>query len=157
MIKYYEYLVAGARVAYDKTADYVSYYTGLHSDSENDDHDEQDDRIEDYDGYLKIETYNNEKNHKRLFEHVGFVDEYTTFVSKPTHVIENIYLGSAFNAASFETLKEFNIKVIMNATSEISEYYPDDFKYIRYKLYDNNKHSIKKYLEQSYSDIKHHQ
>ena len=45
----------------------------------------------------------------------------------------------------------------MNATTEISDYYPEEFIYLRYKLYDNNKHSIKKYLEQSYSDIKFHQ
>ena len=28
---------------------------------------------------------------------------------------------------------------------------------MRYELYDNNKHSIKKYLEQSLNDIQHHQ
>ena len=50
-------------------------------------------------------------------------------------------------------LKDKNIKVIINVTTEISEYYPDEFIYLRYKLYDNNKHSIKHYLEQSYEDI----
>ena len=37
--------------------------------------------------------------------------------------------GSAYNAASYYDLKEKNIKMILNVTSEISEYYPDDFEY----------------------------
>ena len=155
MWKYINYAGAFARVMYDKTSDYVSYYTGLNNNSDSDSSTE--DTIQDYDGIIKIELYEKENLSKRIYPANSLYNEYTTFVNKPTHIIDNIYLGSAFNAASYDILKELNIKVIMNATSEISNYYPDDFQYLRYKLYDNNKHSIRKYLEQSYNDILFHQ
>jgi len=154
MKKCVNYITSTARVFYDKAYDYASYYTTTNMiDSD----DSDDDVIQDYDGILKIELYQNENNSTRIYPASGYYNEYTTFYSEPTHVVDNIYLGSAFNAATYDTLKKFNIKVIMNATSEISNYYPRDFSYIRYELYDNNKHSIKKYLEKSFNDIKYHQ
>jgi protein-tyrosine phosphatase len=158
MWSYYDYLTAGMKVVYDKTTDYALYYTGYGDyDKDREEVTINDDVIENYNGLLRIETYKDEKNNKRILEPVGYYDEYTTFFSQPTHIIDNIYLGSAFNAANYGTLKDHNIKVIINVTTEISEYFPDEFTYLRYKLYDNNKHSIKHYLEQSYDDIKHHQ
>lgn len=156
MWKYINYIHAGAKVIFDKTSDYAMYYAGINNKDDNNDSD-NDDTIQDYDGVLKIELYQDENNNKRIYPDSSLFQEYSTFLNKPTHIIDNIYLGSAFNAASKDILKELNIKVIINATSEISNYYPDDFTYLRYKLYDNNKHSIKKYLEQSYADIKYHQ
>ena len=157
MWKYATFTGAGMKVMYDKATDYLSYYSGLAKPNEINNSEKNDDTIQDYDGVLKIELYQDESNNKRLYPGSSFIDEYTTFFNKPTHIIDNIYLGSAFNAATFETLKELNIKVIMNATSEISNYFPDEFEYIRYELYDNNKHSIKKYLEKSFNDITFHQ
>ena len=66
-------------------------------------------------------------------------------------------MGSAFNAASYYDLKRNNIKVILNVTKEISTYYPDDFKYFNYNIYDNNIESIEDYLEKAYQDIKKYQ
>ena len=43
--------------------------------------------------------------------------------------------------------------MILNVTSEISEYYPDDFEYKKYELYDNHVDSIKQYLNNAYNDI----
>lgn len=45
----------------------------------------------------------------------------------------------------------------MNITKEISNFFPDDFTYVRYDIYDNNKHSIQQYLEEAYNTIKYHQ
>ncbi len=153
MKRVYNYVSSNTKVLYDKAADYVSQYIKSESDSDSD----GDDTIKDYDGVLKIELYQDEDKSTRIYPPVGYYTEYSSFWSEPTHVVDNIYLGSAYNAASYKTLKNRNIKVIMNATTEISDYYPDDFTYLRYKLYDNNKHSIKKYLEKSYDDIKYHQ
>lgn len=153
MKRVYNYVSSNTKVLYDKAADYVSQYMKLESDSDSD----GDDTIKDYNGVLKIELYQDEDKSTRIYPPVGYYTEYSSFWSEPTHVIDNIYLGSAYNAASYKTLKNRNIKVIMNATTEISDYYPDEFTYLRYKLYDNNKHSIKKYLEKSYDDIKYHQ
>ena len=68
-----------------------------------------------------------------------------------------LYIGSALNAASYYDLIKLNIKIIVNVTKEISEYYPDDFIYLNYDIYDNNDDSITKYLEEAYLDIKKHQ
>ncbi len=154
MKRIYNYVSSNTKVLYDKVSDLAHQYTKTESDSENSD---SDDTIKDYDGVLKIELYEDEDKSTRIYPPVGYYTEYTSFWKEPTHIVDNIYLGSAYNAASYNTLKNRNIKVIMNATTEISDYYPNDFTYLRYKLYDNNKHSIKKYLEKSYDDIKFHQ
>ena len=153
MKRLYNYVSANTKVLYDKTTDYIGQYVKPESETDSD----GDDTLKDYDGVLKIELYEDEDKSTRIYPPVGVVTEYSSFWSAPTHVVDNIYLGSAYNAASYQTLKNRNIKVIMNATTEISDYYPDEFIYLRYKLYDNNKHSIKKYLEKSYDDIKNHQ
>lgn len=157
MWKYYNYVSSSSKVLCDKTFDYVNYYTGMGPDSSSESDDKNDqDTLEDYIGVLKIELYENESESTRIYPAVGIYNEYAMFWSHPTHAIDNIYLGSAFNAASYDTLKDLNIKMIINATTEISNYYEnsEEFKYLRYKLYDNNKHSIKKYLEKSFGDIK---
>jgi hypothetical protein len=81
------------------------------------------------------------------------INQYYFFFSSPTHIIDNIYLGSAFNAASYYTLINLNIKKIINVTQEISPYFNNDFEYKIYKLYDNNNDNISDYLEDSYNYI----
>lgn len=166
MWRYLNNISSSAKVLYDKTTDYVTYYAGYADDGDSSDsfnkddnkHDNvKDDTLADYDGVLKIELYQDENDSMRIYPPSGFYNEYAIFWSDPTPVVDNIYLGSAFNAASYDLLKKLGVKVIINATTEISNYYPEEFVYLRYKLYDNNKHSIKKYLEKSFEDIQYHQ
>ena len=152
-----------AKVFCDKATDYIGYYTrydNTNTDNSSDNIDDDiEDNIEDYSGILKVELYEDENESMRIYPPSGVYNEYLTFWSEPTHVVDNIYLGSAFNAASYSLLKKLNIKVIINATTEISNYYEksNDFTYLRYKLYDNNKNRIRQYLEKSFSDIQSHQ
>lgn len=157
MWRYINYAKASSKVLCDKVTDYAGYYAGYVDESDVPSSDN--DTIEDYSGFLKIELYEDENESNRIYPASGLYNEYSTFWSKPTHAIDNIYLGSAFNAASYDLLKELNITLIINATTEISNYYEEsnEFTYVRYKLYDNNKNSIKKYLESSFNDIKQHQ
>jgi protein-tyrosine phosphatase len=85
----------------------------------------------------------------------NIINQYTFFFSNPTHIIDNIYLGSAFNAASYSTLKSLNIKNIINVTQEITPYFEhyNEFNYKVYKLYDNNNDDINIYLDDSYEYI----
>lgn len=83
----------------------------------------------------------------------NIICEYTTFFSGPTQVHPHIFLGSAYNAASFQTLVDNNIKYIINVTNEISNYYPDYFTYYQIPMKDNNVDSISKYLDDSYTKI----
>lgn len=154
MWKIVDYLNATRKVAYDKTMDYAMYYMGYAGEEV---HDESNDSVENYKDLLKIEEFTDETTNSRIYPEVGYYDEYTTFFSYPTYICDNIYLGSAFNAASYDTLQELDIKVVLNITKEITNHYPDDITYLRYDIYDNNKHSIEKHLEESYQDIKHHQ
>ena len=121
--------MAPIKVVYDKTYEYVLKY------------------IIKYFDYDQIEV-------ERLYERHSTYQQVLSFFKQPTLIIDNIYLGNARNAASFYDLKEKNIKLIINVTTEISEYYPENFIYIKYNLYDNNKDSIKKYLKDSYLKIK---
>ena len=116
-------LTATAKVIYDKYCDY----------SENDSFNAKTKRTNKQCDYLTYVTY---------------------FFGDPIHIIDNLYLGSAFNAASYYKLKEvYKIDVIINATREISNYYPDDFVYKNYNLSDINEDSITDYLENAYQFI----
>ena len=75
----------------------------------------------------------------RYFENVSHYNQCIMFFSPPTHIIDNIYLGSAFNAANYKLLKELDINVIINVTNEISNYYPKDFDYFCFPIDDSDK------------------
>ena len=49
------------------------------------------------------------------------------------HIIDNIYIGNACNAADYYTMKNLNITHIVNVSQEISNYFPEDFNYFKIK------------------------
>ena len=104
------------------------------------------------DKFLNYE-YNN-SNIERIYEEESLYNKINYWFSEPTKIIDNLYLGSAFNAASFYKLKNNNIKLIINVTNSISKYYPDDFQYLKYEIEDNNNDSISEFLVNSYINIK---
>jgi len=152
------YIYAAIRVALDKSYDYIEYY--FREEEEEEVVGEEEVEVvgggvvgEEINKIIKFDKFENEKTSKRLFKSYSLYEEYTTFFDSPTHIIDNIYLGSAFNAASYYKLVELDIKIVINVTKEISHYYPDDFVYINYNLYDNNADSISEYLEVAYKEI----
>lgn len=206
-----EFLSAASKVFYDKTYDYVTYYTSWsvgdnngegdndedsneindNNDSDNDSNDSNNsndsinsnnsnnnnsinnnhidndedyskitslsDSILDYKNRLNVNDYTDEMFNKRILPEISLLDQYRTLLDEPTLIIDNIYLGSAYNAASYNTLQKYNIKVIFNITTEISNYFPDEFTYKRYRLYDNNKESILEKAVEAYKKIRYHQ
>lgn len=103
--------------------------------------------------YKNNDTFNAKT--KRLSDQPNFFTQASHFFGDPVHIIDNIYIGSAFNAASYYKLKDtYNISIIINATKEISNYYPKYFTYKNYDLSDVNEDSIKQYLENAYQFIK---
>ena len=184
MFNLINHITAVLKVGRDKTLDYITYYAKyILDDNESNSDDnilmlsniEQEmldtikndihlknlkvpnniDYIDDYSDIINVEKLTDETNNKRIFKSENILTEYIYFFSKPTHIIDNIYLGSAFNAASYYDLKELNIRSIINVTKEISQYYPDDFTYLNYNIYDNNKDSISDLLEDAYNNILH--
>ncbi len=67
---------------------------------------------------------------------------------KITYICDNLYLGNAYNASNYSYLKNNNINVIINATNEITNYFPNDFIYYKLdNLYDNNVSNINIYFD----------
>ena len=131
-MNYLKIVKSSFNVLYDRSSDFVNYYL-LSTDNEG----------RTIRGGFK----------KRVYDVLPKIDQMQTFFSKPTHIIDNIYLGSAFNASHFDTLNELDIGLIINMTSEISNYHTDKILYKKYPIYDNNNESIKPYLEKIYDQI----
>lgn len=139
-MEYINYVTSGLRVLIDRTADFVKYYT--YSDNDIDDNPQNIQNPQD-----------NQNIKKRIFTPKSKLEQIQTFFSEPTYIIDNIFLGSAFNASNYNSLKQNNIGLIINMTNEISNYYVDEIIYKKYGLYDNNKEPIIQYLEQTFKDI----
>jgi protein tyrosine/serine phosphatase len=144
-----DYITAGFKVIYDRVVNY--FY--------NDGEEENNQNVENINIITKQPTKNTEidlitPSNERIFNPLSTFEQLSWFFSNPTHVIDNIYIGSAHNAANKKLLKSLSIKYIINVTVEIKNYYPDTLIYANYSLYDDNKQSIDKYLENSYKKIK---
>lgn len=105
-----------------------------------------------YDAVLGDYNKNEFNAMERMYPKSTF-EEYTVSLGDPHEVYPRLYLGSAYNAASYETLKKYKIKYIINVTAEISNYYPSSFTYYNIKIRDNNTDSISNYLDDSYDVI----
>ncbi len=151
------YTYAGYQVCNDKIYEYATYYLRGNPDDYIDKKNE--DTLQDYEKFIDVTKYENETiNTGRIFKKIGFFEKYKKFLEPPSHIIDNIYIGSAFNAAHYATLKELNIKVIINVSYELSKYHqkykPTDFIYHQYTIHDDNKYSIsKKKFDEIYKTI----
>jgi protein-tyrosine phosphatase len=132
-MNFLDYITSSISVFYDRSGDFLKNILVI---PDNDIIDE------------KNKTYK-----KRLFTPISFLTQIEWFYGEPTHIIDNIYLGSSINASHYNTLKDRDIGLIINMTYEISNYFPKNFEYINYPLYDNNLQSIKSYLIESYDKI----
>ena len=66
---------------------------------------------------------------------------------EPTHVIDNIYIGNAYNASDYYTLQNYKITHIVNISEEISNYFPDHFNYLQIDILDDKNASITPHLD----------
>lgn len=79
-----------------------------------------------------------------IYEHISAP------VRSMVYIIDNIYLGNAYNASNYTYLIENNIKCIVNATDEIDNYFEYDNKLTYMKLngvIDDSNSSIKDYFD----------
>lgn len=134
---YINYIISGAKVLIDRTYDFMTY------------------KDNDLDDDINITNSDIIKTNykKRIFTPKPKIEQMQIFFSEPTHIIDNLYLGSAFNASHYNTLKKLNIGLIINMTNEISNYYENEIIYRKYGIYDDNKHPIKNFLDVTYEDI----
>jgi hypothetical protein len=102
-------------------------------------------------GYDRI--YYSSKTTDRIFPKASFASTYSAFFSEPTFIIDNVFLGSAFNAANINHLKKFKIRLILNITPDISNYYIKKFKYVKYLIQDDGIDKLTEHCESSYNEI----
>jgi len=140
------YVSSGLKVLVDRTADFLSYYMMPDNDLDNElDNDQP--------NLTNQTNQDNLTNKKRIFTPKSKLNQIQTFFSEPTYIIDNIFLGSAFNASNYNSLKNNNIGLIINMTNEISNYYEDEIEYKKYGLYDNNAQPIKQFFDKALLDI----
>lgn len=143
MSEYIDYGCASVKVAYDRLYDYIT------SSATTED-------VEDSDN-VDVSKYTEDESSYRVFGHNSTFASIGLFFDNPTHIIDNLYIGSAFNAASYCTLKKYDIGVVINMTKEISQYYSDEFIYLQYEMYDDNKDGILNVVDEVYQNIINHQ
>lgn len=146
-----DYLSAPYKIMYDR----IGHYYSNHYNDKNISSSEIEDSI--LIDKIQIDEIQDENISDRLYPADYAFFSMFTFFGYPTHITDNIYLGSAFNAVSYYILKDLNIGLIVNVTEEISNWYPDEFTYITIPIDDDNKQSIQDYLESTYQAIKKYQ
>jgi protein-tyrosine phosphatase len=104
------------------------------------------------DKFIEYITKENEyKPVERMFPTNSALDQTATFFGAPSHIIDNITLGSAFNSANYNHLTNNKIDIIINVTNEIQNYFPSIYKdgttYFKFGIYDTNEDDIEKVLE----------
>jgi len=101
--------------------------------------------------YINSDYKNFEKiNRDREIDH-SIYSKVSYFLYQPTLILDSehnekqvkLYIGSAFNAYDYYLLQELDINSIINATAEVSNYFPDYFDYLNIPINDDNYTSIK--------------
>jgi protein-tyrosine phosphatase len=103
--------------------------------------------------YDYIINNSNKKTLRMEESHNNIVKQLYNLASNPTNIIDNIYLGNAFNACDYSNLNKNNIKLIVNCTEEIPNYYPENFNYIKISIRDYNDVSILDKIEDTIMKI----
>lgn len=92
--------------------------------------------------YLFYEE-NNTIVKRQSIDNESRLQKFINFIDYPVNLIDNIYIGSAYNAANFNLLTDLNIGLIINVTKEIQNYFPENFEYINIQVSDTNNESLK--------------
>lgn len=82
------------------------------------------------------------------------LNNYLVNIQDPIHIINNIYIGDAYNAANYDILKNNKFNIIINASKNIPNYYESEFRYIKYDILDTKDETIIDILKHSYNILK---
>ena len=80
-------------------------------------------------------------------------EHYADLLKKPNHIIDNIYLGNAYNACDTTFLNNNNIKNIINVTREIPNWYPEKYRYLKIPVRDTRDSFLDNYYRECYDFI----
>jgi protein-tyrosine phosphatase len=98
------------------------------------------------------------KNTKRIKPKLPWYRQYIYFYSESNEIINNLHLGSSFNAYSISELTNKKINVVINVTEEIDNFHDNNLSmiYYRFPIKDDNNDDISEILEQTYDIIDEH-
>ena len=112
---------------------------------------------------LKSKSYNFYINYgvdmsvTRMKQDNGITNKLMSFFSKPNKIIEknniNLYLGSAYNSANYDTLKSLKINKIINVTEEIPNHFEDEIEYLKIPILDNSSSHLSEEILHSVNDF----
>jgi len=68
----------------------------------------------------------------------GILINLNKLITPPTHIIDNIYLGNAYNASNYSLMEEIDTGLVVNITTEIPNYFPDNLEYYNINIRDLN-------------------
>lgn len=88
--------------------------------------------------YLLRLIYKNYNENRKAIKNNNYIDNIYALFGDCNYIIDNIYLGSCFNASNKSLLDELNIKKIVNISYDIPNYY-EDIEYYNYKIKDDGK------------------
>jgi protein-tyrosine phosphatase len=94
----------------------------------------------------------------RIEPKLPWYTQYGYFYSESNQIIDNLYLGSSFNAYLLSELTNKKITVVINVTEEIDNFHKNNLliTYYRFPIKDNNQDDISEILEKTYDIIDKH-
>lgn len=75
-----------------------------------------------FNNYFTTQSIDRIKENSRM-------DSCKSFFSEPIKIVDNIYIGSAFNASNKDLLQNINITDIINISDNVPNYHPEVFSY----------------------------
>tara|TARA_R100001163_G_C5067592_1_gene206856 strand:+ start:541 stop:1317 length:777 start_codon:yes stop_codon:yes gene_type:complete len=94
----------------------------------------------------------------RCYANESYYASLTGLLSQePTHIIDNLYLGSAFNAADYTWLTNNHIDIVINVAPGISNFYNDQFEYYNINVEDLAQASMLPHFEAFYNLVENNQ
>tara|TARA_Y100000590_G_C15635642_1_gene982885 strand:+ start:891 stop:1517 length:627 start_codon:yes stop_codon:yes gene_type:complete len=81
---------------------------------------------------------------------LNFLDMVNYFIGEPSLIIDNIYVGSAYNASDWYSLQERGIQSIINVSDELTNYFDDCIDYMRINILDNDEAVFGDFFEKAY-------
>lgn len=74
-------------------------------------------------------------------------------VDPPSQIIEGLYLGTEYNASNKQELDELNVKLIVNVTEEVENFFPEFFRYHVISLKDRPTSELKPHFSDAIKAI----
>lgn len=98
-----------------------------------------------YNYYCGIESYPTERM-ETIPKYHSLLNHVSSLYLEPTEIIPGIYLGNAYNASNYLTLKYYNINHILNISTELANVFPDMYNYLKIPVKDDNQNHIYEYI-----------